>query len=34
MAFEADGGSSAVLEELRVASTVRFPVPGEFLATN
>ena len=29
MAFEADCGSSTVLEEIRVASTAGFPVPGE-----
>ena len=29
MAFEADCGGSTVLEELHMASTTRFPVPGE-----
>ena len=33
MAFEADCGVSTVQEELRVASTVRFPVPGECRVT-
>ena len=33
MAFEADCSVSTVLEASRVASTVRFPVPGECLAT-
>ena len=30
MAFEADYGVSTVLEEIRVASTVRFLVPGKW----
>ncbi len=30
MAFEADCGLSTVLETIGVASTVRFPVPGEW----
>ena len=33
MAFEADCGAATVLEEIRVARTVRFLVPGEFWAT-
>ena len=33
MAFEADCGVSTVLEEIRVTSTVRSPVPGKYWAT-